>query len=546
MADTVAKLYAELGFNVNQTQLKTVQDTLDKLAAKMSAFNEATKKAAQEYGIFSKEQRQQELNDAKIATENEKAENLREKRKLNVRKQAFKEQVTLYKLEQQENKKHYNEMARNSRAFFREISNLAKEAKRVVGLGGKALGLGWLAGNTAIQFMRPSMERAYDFENFMFESGMNLSQFQKEQRAFVSSGVRMSQKDLISEMLNVQRNLTNVALNRGGDLAAYKLMDVRAGALRGDLNAVLGGIRKAVQEGRLDHSMLGQVLSMFGFQHTQEWGRRILANPMDNPRTAATMLSETQRGEVVSSFEQLLIKTAFAFENLRDQITWGLSPTIKSFSEGLQLWFEELAISIKNGEFDTLFMAIKKGADELLDWLKNPENIKSVINGFKEGASNLIEAIKSFKEIIDTIAQKMGLYKEKIKYGAIIGGAGALSGAIAGAPGGPVGMAAGAIIGGSISAYGGAKLVEYEYNKRKPTMNDVVDAYTSNPATTGIIKNITFNDYVNTTLNGLTDEEQKKSFEDVVTNTLDANKRLQDRIFVRDNNILFLNGEAVQ
>lgn len=69
MSDTVSKLYAEIGFKVNQDGLKQAKELLKSLQEQMSALNNATKEAAKQYGVFSKDKTKQEAHEAKQATE---------------------------------------------------------------------------------------------------------------------------------------------------------------------------------------------------------------------------------------------------------------------------------------------------------------------------------------------------------------------------------------------------------------------------------------------------------------------------------------------
>ena len=54
MAEEVAKLYASIGFKVKSDDLTKVQNLLKDLTDRMNAINDATKKAASQYGIFFK------------------------------------------------------------------------------------------------------------------------------------------------------------------------------------------------------------------------------------------------------------------------------------------------------------------------------------------------------------------------------------------------------------------------------------------------------------------------------------------------------------
>lgn len=119
MSDSVSKLYAELGFKVNQNQLKEAKNTIIELSKQMSKMNEVTKKAAEQFGIFSKDKARQELHDAKVANEVSK-------KALSERKaQAISEIVELKKINQEDIK------ARRDRAeeFAKEKSANAEKRK---------------------------------------------------------------------------------------------------------------------------------------------------------------------------------------------------------------------------------------------------------------------------------------------------------------------------------------------------------------------------------------------------------------------------------
>ena len=130
MADTVSKLYAEIGFKVNQDGLKQAQRVLADMANQMSAINNATKEAAKQYGIFSKEQSQQSLKDAKIATENERAEVQRNKRKLDNKKFEHKQLMDLAKLEFQVEKYNASEKQKIERQQTKEAEKASKAQKK--------------------------------------------------------------------------------------------------------------------------------------------------------------------------------------------------------------------------------------------------------------------------------------------------------------------------------------------------------------------------------------------------------------------------------
>lgn len=513
MADEVAKLYASIGFKVKADELKKAKKILEDFASKLSSANSEASKVISAAG--KKEVKDVEDNQKQI---------------LRIERRTYSHRI--------------NEL----KVFSRKATNIWRDLKKVALLPVNAAK--WMAfgGKTAFQYMEPSLQQAYDFENFSFESGMKLSDFQRFQRMFALSGIRMSAQDIMSDMLSAQRNLTNVALNQGGVLDAYKLTDVREAAERNDLNAVINGIIRGLQDKRIDNSMLVKLVEMFQLGHKVEWARLARSMPMDNERFARTFLDEEGRKKTNDAFKQINL-AGVAFKNLRDNITAKASPFLQKFAEGLLESASILIERIKKGDFDELFETLAQAGRDLVEWLKSikPEDIREFVNKINDAGKIIISVAKFFAEKLRNIGEH--LY-------AIIG---AIIGATFGSLLGPAGTAGGALVGGTIGHIldKNAQMSEDEikaWNKaikgkdyfpldEAMGMNNIVGNASKTPAKPTILYN-TINNYIDTTLNGLDDEQKKDEFEKIIRENTHNQKGYQIGIG-RDYNLVFVSGESV-
>jgi hypothetical protein len=538
---------------VNQDGLKQAQKMIQDMANQMSALNDATKEAARQYGIFSKNSAKNELVAAKTAVEKEKAENLRVKRRIDLYKLEAKQNADLNKEKIREDKKYLEETNNSTKRFVSAQMNLFRNLRRAIPNLLKIGFLGKTAFDAAYSYIRPSLQKSYDFENFTFESGMQLSDFQRFQRLFNISGIRLSPQDIMQDMLNVQRNLTNVALNRGGELAAYKLTDVREGAQRGDLNAVINGIVRGVSEKKIDNSMLIQLMEMFGFGHGVEWARMIKENPQDSARLARTMIDEKDRRTIKKTFDSIRL-TGFMFDNVKDQIATMLSPAFSNFSKGMNEFLVELVEGIRKGEFNDLFEAADRAGKEFLKWIKSlkKEDFKKFFSYMGEAANVILGAAKALGKSFLWIADH-----SRAIIGAIIGG---IVGSITGTlltliTGNPAFAAMGGMTGAALG--GGLGMLFDNASKNENTgtvpdlidekipdfMDDVVKDSSKTPARPNVV-NIQNNNNITTTLNGIEDENMKEEYEQVVRNAIGVNQRGNQIAYARDHNILWVQGKT--
>lgn len=543
MADSLAKLFAEIGFNVNEDGFNKTKQLLEDLKKSMSEFQKVAKSAAEELGIFSNEKNKI---DKEFQNEDEKSR---------------RDNIASKKNEAREENKTFKERVNNLKIFYGNVSKIFKSL-RALGKGlfyslPKSLKL---LADTAYQFMKPSLEKAYQFENFSFESGMKLGEFQKFQRMFLLSGIRLSPQDLMSDMINVQRNLTKVALNQGGVLDAYKLTDVREAAQRNDLNAVLTGIIRGVRENpQIDESMLVQLMDMFGFGHGTEWARMIRENPQDVQELADTFINESQRTSIKKAFDSITL-TGGIFENLRDQITSQLAPALRNLFEGIQEFLSKTIKGMKEGNFDELFGMIREDFERFNEWVHSlkPEDWEETYKGLKTAMKKLYQSIKFFAGVLESAYKTFFTFIGTL-FGFIFGG--------------PLGAAVGASLGGAIDLARAAKRrygnmsekekKELDYMNFNPdlddidapdfddkskyihkgTMNDVVKQASNKPAVSNNVEQ-TMNNYINTTLNGLTDKQQAEEFDKIIDKNIHDQKGFQ--VFTaKNNNLVYVSGKSV-
>ena len=422
MAEEVAKLYASIGFKVKSDDLTKVQNLLKDLTNRMNAINNATKKAASQYGIFSKERSKQELANAKLATENERAANQRSKRLLETKKFEQKQLMDFARLALQVEKANAREQnaidAQKTRDAKKQLQQRLNDQKIALGsvkqiwTGLKSLyktmlwsgGAAWTAGQNLLSYTAPSREAAIDFRNFSFETGMNFSNFRKYFNQFATMGLGLSQQDLMGDMANIQRNLTQIALG-GGNLDTYKLLDIREAARRNDLAGVLEGIRRGVQRNDIDNSMLTELIGRLGVSNPQQWAMAFSRNiPIDKAISRSTISSSQQIGIIEA--EEELRRFGTVLENLRDQITSAFAPGLRETSLAFKEATSQFALFIKQGGLKPLTDALDRLLAGFLTWLKSfsaediqrfatemESGIKYFINGLRELASSIWEFV---------------------------------------------------------------------------------------------------------------------------------------------------------
>jgi hypothetical protein len=510
MADAVSKLYAEVGFKINQQELRKAKKVLEDFAAELTKISGAAQKVIAESG--KSEVKQAEANQKAIL---------------------------------QMDKKKYQVQINNLKIYERQASNVWRNLQKIARLPFTAVEKLSRTGQSIYKYMEPSVQGAYDFENFTFESGMKLSDFQRFQRMFALSGIRMSAKDIMDDLLSVQRNLTSVALNQGGVLDAYKLTDVREAAQRNDLNGVINGIIRGLQDNRIDNSMLVKLAEMFQLGHSVEWSRLARENPQDLSSLASMMISEEERRGVVNAFKQITL-TGLAFDNLRDNITAKASPFLNSFAEAARHTAEILISKIRDGQFDEVFDKMAQAGRSFLEWVESlsQEDINAFCSNVKEAGHLFIESAKTFASFMSGMAKWLHTAILTV-VGAVVGSAVPGVGTVAGA-------AAGASVGAGWDLYNQGKNLPSEPGYDVPyfpldtyingtPMNDVVNSSVSSPAYhPRTVQNI--NNYINTVLNGLTDEEKKEKTNSMIKDVVTESVKAQDTNKAKDLNLVYVMG----
>lgn len=395
MADAVSKLYAEIGFKVNQDGLKQAQQLLKGLAKQMSEINNATKEAAKQYGIFSKDKNRQALADAKLAVENEKAENQRNKRKIERKKFEHKQLMDLAKLEFQVEKYNATEKGKAERQQAREAEKAAKEQQKrlkgllggfrtfAVGLRNTFLGLAGVGAGSMMLGVKQSLDRSIPTRNFLMSTGVALPDLQEVMQRMVNTGSGMSQQRVMSDIQAVSQNLSDIALGQG-ELSPYKLLHVAA--QRGDVMAVIKAVEQSVKH--LDNAMALNLTRRVGL--SDDWlamwrfGSRLRK---DQPQISQEQ--QEQITEVVKAIEG----AKFAFKNLGDFITASISPALRRMADSFGDWL----ISITNW-IDSHPETFEKFMDNLSQ-LSNMimlfyGAIKEVVEGLIDLAKYLIQAPK--------------------------------------------------------------------------------------------------------------------------------------------------------
>lgn len=458
MSDAVSKLYAEIGFKVNKQQLDNAKKVLEDFASRLSSINASASKIVSD------------ISKSELKNTEETQKNI-----VYIDKRAYAQRIN------------------NLKIYARQATNIWRDLKKIALFPLNTAAKTIRTAQTLYKYMEPSLQKSYDFRKFAFESGMSLSDFQRQERAFNTLGIKMSVQDLMGDLLNVQRNLTKVALNQGGVLDAYKLTDVREGAQRGDLNAVITGIQRAVAENRIDESMLVQLMGMFGFGNPQEWAMRFRMNPADDARTKSTQITREQNKEIEEAVIQMAQLTK-SFDILRDNITASVSPAFKRFTEGLKGYFEELSLSFKRGDFDSVIRELESYANGFLNDFKalKKEDFQRFAKNVSEIAKKLLQAAEIFYKIMSWIGGKFGIIPT---------------------PETP-----------SISNNSPNGFVRFlesigilERKGGEGTMSDKVDRFTRKPIETrGIVYNYTDNRQQVNTFEGLDSEEQADKLKDIL------------------------------
>lgn len=423
MSDTVSKLYAEIGFKVNQDGLKQAQRFLTSLHRQMSALNNATKEAAKQYGIFSKNENKQSLADERLATQQEKTEFQRNKRRIENKKFEHKQLMDLAKLEFQVEK--YNAAEKNKIEFrqAREAEQRAKERQKrlrnsisdfrafAVGLRNTFLGLIGVGAVTGVwKSLQESRQRALNIRDFQFETGVGFEDLQKYRRQFNIMGSRLKPEDIMEDLANVQQNLVDISLGKG-HLSGFKLAGVRAAAGMGSSVGVIEELRKVAKTQAIDNATLINVMRDIGLKNAGQWLMNFRTVQGDDERTRRSQVNSDQETEILLA-ELEIQRFRTALSNAKDQITAKFAPVIQEYALKAKQGLEDFAIALSEGtlSFGNIGKVVIGLKDILMDLM--PVIVK-VTGLLLELADKLVGVIWKLGESVgDKIAHALGWDKD--------------------------------------------------------------------------------------------------------------------------------------
>ena len=386
MADAISKLYAELGFKVNQDGLKQVQSILKDFTKQINELNKATQDAAAQFGIFSKNNSKQELENEKIATQRAKTEEVRTRTAIRLKNQEAKEKIALDKAEVNSELKKQKEKEKIERDAQRAREKSARENKKLLSsigqnvksvIGDIIKTSSWVTGALS-SILGPavteSLGRSVSTRDFMMATGANLSDIQNVVERFASIGESVDQNTIMSDLMKLSQSMANVAL-KGDNLDAYKLLNTAI--RRGDISGMLQGIGMAGQG--IDNDFFVNLLGSIGlpsywlsFFKAQGGGR-----PIKN------FITEGGRQKIELATDS--IKTLqVSFKNLSDWITAAMSPKIIEITGRFQKWNEDMSEAIQGESGTKLSALLKRFADDIIHFLDTitPERIYNGITTF--------------------------------------------------------------------------------------------------------------------------------------------------------------------
>lgn len=377
MADAVSKLYAEIGFKVNQDGLKQLQSVLKDLTKQMNNINKATKEAARQFGVFSKDQAKQEIHNARMATEasrkavqdkriqimeireldrqNDRAKREKEKEERN----ALREQEKAEKRQQREADK----AARERRKRLKDTLNTFKSFG--VGLRNTFLSLAGLGAGAVTVGVKQSLDRSIATRDFMLQTGVGLKQLQNLVGGFANIGSGMSQQQLMGDIVSVSQNLQEIALGKG-NLAPYKLLGLAA--RRGDVMGVISEAGRAIQG--LDNPMALNLLKQIGL--SSDW---LSYFRLQQKEGGSKEFIDTEGQSAIVEAKTSLRQVSVAFKNLSDRITAEASPAIEGLATSAVTAMDAFTRYIKDSNFGE---GLKKISDDIK---QNQDDLKQLLDG---------------------------------------------------------------------------------------------------------------------------------------------------------------------
>lgn len=404
MADAVSKLYAEIGFKVNEDGLKQAQKMLTEFAKQMSAVNELLKKQASISGIFAKERAKQDTEREKQATEQKKAETQRIKqsikevshqqqmermaRKEEMQDKRFqqKEQEHLWRMEERSSKSHHTNMAKYAKQGMNGLLRVVRASAKVVAHATQSM---------FKNVILPNLSGAVNVRDFMMYSGTSLSTLQGIQERFASVGSTMSRDEMMGELASVMDNLTKIRFGKG-NLSGLKLSGIQGIIANRDVSKLLSEIER--NTGDIDNQALVEVLNEMGFSG-QKWLPYFRARQRVN--TALPRL-DNQGQESLLNAQSSLQTFILGLQRAGEIMTAKLSPAIKAVTDKL---LEFLNTTLQNADIQKISQVLERMTDKLIKWLGSihPEDVEKYIGRFMNALEYLVEGVVGFANKIRSI-----------------------------------------------------------------------------------------------------------------------------------------------
>lgn len=394
MADAVSKLYAEIGFKVNESGLKQAQKMLSEFAIQMSELNELTKKQASIYGVFSKERAKQDTEREKQATEQRKAETQRIKqsikevshqqqmermaRKEEMQDKRFqqKEQEHLWRMEERASKNHQTNMAKYARQGAKSLLRVVRGTAKI------------FASATQSMFKNvilPNLSGAVNVRDFMMYSGTNLSTLQGIQERFASVGSNMTREDIMGELSSVMENITKIRFGEG-KLGGFKLGGIQAFAHKKDVSGILNTIENATSN--VSNQDLVYLLDELGFSG-QRWLPYFRARQKLNAKMPR--LNEFGQQQLVEANKSLNL-LVLGLQRSGELLTAKFAPVIEKISDRILVFLNKWVSSVNTEKIGRVFDRI---LSDFTGWLEtlDAEDIEKKTKSFFNAIGTIVDVL---------------------------------------------------------------------------------------------------------------------------------------------------------
>lgn len=355
MADAVSKLYAEIGFKINQQELNNAKAYIRDIAKQLSDFNKQAQVAAEKAGFFSKKQiQQQRAQNREIEHQNklkisEQLKQNREQEKLykeitDIENKEYKEQLRQADIQERERQKRREETLRNLKEFGKSFWKLSE----------------WIA-SKAGQAIGESVGRNTELSKLQMFTGINIGDYQSFAERASSTGSGMTQFDVMRDIQNVSANLQKIALGQGS-LSGYKLMHVVAQAQQGSVGGVIREFEKALKT--IEPNMALEVGQQIGL--SRDWIYSLFESQREGEQIKLSQEQKDEIKETGKAFSQV----RYALENFKDFVTATLSPALRAGADLIRDTLKDISIYIDEN-YELFSKRIKDFAEAISSFIKD-------------------------------------------------------------------------------------------------------------------------------------------------------------------------------